>query len=121
MSDEWGPGDLSKAKTFGWTTIGEEKDGGALELFFGEHPHSRRDDNIYARDDHGNVYGFDGHRPLIDVTFRSYNYLKSSHLSGDEIRKGGQCVILADREPVYGFAAAAWGFGAITNVATIWR
>jgi len=103
MADEWGHGDLEKARSFGWTTIGDEKDSGALELFWGEHPHSRSDNNIYARDDHGNIYGFNGHRPLIDITFRSYNYLKESHLSGDEIRKAGLCTILVDREPVYSF------------------
>ncbi len=101
-SDQWGAGDLSKARPFGWSKIGEN-DQGALELFWGEHPHSRSDNNCYARDDHGNVHGFDGHRCLIDVTLRSHNYLKESEMSGDEIRKAGQCIILADREPIYGF------------------
>lgn len=102
MSEQWGHGDLSKAKTFAWTKLGEE-DHGVVELFIGEHPHSRSDNTIYGRADSGIVYGFDGHRILIDVQLRSYNYLKESELSGDEIRKGGECAILADREQVYSF------------------
>jgi hypothetical protein len=103
MSEEkWGIGDVSKARSFGWTRIGE-KDHGALEVLYGEHPHSTSDNRLYARDDHGTIYDFDGHRILIDVVIRSYNYLKESDLSGDEVRKGGNCQILADREPIYGF------------------
>lgn len=40
--DQWGPGDLEKAHSIGWTTIGDEKDSGTLELFWGEHPHVSR-------------------------------------------------------------------------------
>ena len=100
--DKWGAGDLSKAHDCGWTKLGEN-DHNTLQLFWGEHPHNRSDNNLYARDDRGTIHDFDGHRVLIDVVVRSYNYLKESHLSGDEIRKGGNCEILADREPIYGF------------------
>lgn len=100
--NEWGIGDPAKATSWGFTTLGQ-KDGGALEVLWGEHPHARSDNKMYARSDDGIIYDFDGHRVLVDVQFRSYNYLKQSSLSGDEVRKGGTCVILADREPVFEF------------------
>ena len=102
MADEWGIGDPAKARSLGSTTIGEERER-PLELLWGEHPHSRSDNNLYARDSYGTIFEFDGHRVLIDVTLRSYNYLKESYLSGDEIRRGGRCVLSADREPVFAF------------------
>lgn len=102
MGEEWGIGDISKASSHGWTTLGEN-DNGVLEVLYGEHPHSRNDNRYYARDDHGTIYEFDGHRILVDVQIKAHNYLKESYLSGDQIRKGGECVILSNREPVYSF------------------
>jgi hypothetical protein len=51
----------------------------------------------------GDVVGFDGHRVEIDVLIETRNYLKQSHYSGDEVRKGGSCKILADGEVVFEF------------------
>lgn len=102
MTEKWGIGDPAKADSWGWTTIGD-KDHGALEVLWGEHPHSTSDNKMYARSDDGHIFDFDGHRILIDVQLHSYNYLKESHLSGDQVRKGGECIILADRIPIYSF------------------
>lgn len=86
MSDQWGVGNKSNEKAFDKTKLG----GGEVELIFGEHPHSRRDNNIYARTSDGTIYDFDGHRRLIDISITSSNYLKESDMSGDQIRK--QCI-----------------------------
>jgi hypothetical protein len=98
-SPKWGEGDTANIKPFGKTFMGNEE----VQLFHGEHPHSRNDNNTYARTKQGYIYGFDGHRVLIDITFKTNNYLKSSGISGDEIRKSGECIISADREPIYAF------------------
>ena len=105
MSDEqkWGFGNPADPKPFARTILGTADRGRPIDLIFGEHPHSRRDDNIYARGEHGDINPFDGHRVLIDVSLRSSNYLKESHYSGDEIRKGGSCEISADGVVVFEF------------------
>lgn len=90
MSDQWGPGNRVNDKAFETTKVGET----LVELFFGEHPHARSDNNIYARFPSGTVEGFDGHRLLHEIKFRDYNYLKESHLSGNQVRKGGTCEII---------------------------
>lgn len=83
-------GETSTApKPFDRVAVGET----AVDLLFGEHPHSRRDNNIYARFPDGRMEGFDGHRVLCTVLFQDYNYLKTSGLSGNEVRKGGTCTI----------------------------
>lgn len=88
MSDQWGVGDQADAKAFDTVPEGE--------LIFGEHPHSRRDDNIYLRRPSGEIIPFDGHRRLIDVDIKSSNYLKESEYSGDEIRKSVTGSIIVD-------------------------
>lgn len=98
-NDLWGPGDQVDAVGFDRTLLGKD----AIELFFGQHPHSRRDNNIYARTASGTVFEFDGHRILIDFVIRSENYLKTSDLSGDEIRKGGTGKIYFNGKQVYEF------------------
>lgn len=105
MSDEkWGIGDIAKAQSWGFVKMGDADSKQApVELLYGEHPHSRSDNNVYARFPDGHITGFDGHRILIDVSIRSSNYLKDSHLSGDEIRKGGRCVLYADGVAIYEF------------------
>lgn len=85
-SDQWGVGNQADAKAFDKTKVYNTE----VELIFGEHPHSRRDDNIYARYPDGHIEEFDGHRRLIDINIQSRNYLKESGLSGDQIRK--ECV-----------------------------
>lgn len=90
---QWGYGSGAKGlngepmKPFG---ISRMDDGTPFDLVLGEHPHSRSDDNIYARFADGRVEAFDGHRILHRVELRTFNYLKCSGLSGNEVRKGGQ-------------------------------
>ena len=79
MGELWGVGNQADAKAF--DTIAEG------DLIFGEHPHSRRDDNIYLRRPDGDIIPFSGHRRLIDIDIKSSNYYKDSEYSGDEIRK----------------------------------
>jgi hypothetical protein len=97
--DKWGIGDPTKAQPHGHTTLGKHP----VELLWGEHPHSRSDNCVYARTESGTIYEFDGHRVLLEITFKQYNYLKESELSGDQIRKGGTCAIFADGEQIYEF------------------
>ncbi len=94
--DKWGPGnDAKTAKAF--ATCSMHRPGSKdFELVHGEHPHSRCDNNTYARFPDGRMEPFDGHRVLIEVAVSTYNYLKTSELSGDEIRKGGQLSIKFD-------------------------
>jgi hypothetical protein len=102
MSDnEWGFGDPEKARHIGWSALGENRR--PIELLYGEHKHSYNDNRFYAKTGHGEIFEFDGHRVLIDVEIKSHNYLKESHLSGDQIRKGGSAVIKFDGEPVFEF------------------
>jgi hypothetical protein len=81
MTDKWGPGD--KFKSFDTVLV----DKSIMELGFGEHPHSRSDNNMYVRTPGGDIIGFDGHRVLVKVVVESSNYMKQSELSGDEVRK----------------------------------
>lgn len=85
----WGVGKKTNEKAFATTYVGKEK----VDLIFGEHPHSRQDDNVYARWESGRIEGFRGHSLLHEITFKDYNYLKESHYSGDQVRKGGECSI----------------------------
>lgn len=102
--DEWGPGERAATeKAFDVTTVGEGERREVVELVFGEHPHSRQDNNIYARWPDGRIEGFDGHRVLVDVQITSYNYLKSSGLSGNEVRKGGTAKISFNGRVVHSF------------------
>jgi len=98
MSDQWGAGDPAKWRDVGMIGLGKRQH----RLVFGEHPHSRSDNTFYAIVDDQPVE-FDGHRALIDVRITSRNYLKESHFSGDEIRKGGSGEILADGEVIHSF------------------
>lgn len=94
--EHWGPGspeEIKQARRFEQGYLGEDPSdaGQQYALFFGAHPHSRRDDNTYAEmKEGGAVYGFNGHRVQIRVELQTHNYLKESELSGDEIRKGGE-------------------------------
>lgn len=104
MSEQkWGYGNPEDKEPWGTAIMGNAQNGRPLELLWGEHPHSRSDNNLYARDKHGTIHEFDGHRILIDVTLKSNNYLKESHYSGDEIRRGGDGLIFADGVQVYEF------------------
>ena len=83
----WGAGKeaASKPKPFDTVKIGTMD----YELIHGEFPHSRRDNNTYARskDNPERIYDFDGHRLPFKIEIEESNYLKSSGISGDEIRK----------------------------------
>lgn len=98
--DSWGAGNKAEDKPFDRQSF---QSGEEFDLIFGEHPHSRQDNNVYARLKGGSVVGFDGHRPRVDFEFRSYNYLKSSYYSGDQIRAGGNAVLKFNDKPVYSF------------------
>ena len=103
MFDAWGFGNADLARPCGTAYLGDYQ-GTKAQLFFGEHPHSRSDNNLYAKGPGDTIYAFDGHRVLLDIVFKSRNYLKESGLSGNEIRKAITCTILADGEPVYSFS-----------------
>lgn len=74
-----------------------------VDLLHGEHPHTRRDESVYARFPDGQIEGFDGHRFLCEIHLRDFNYLKTSDLSGNEVRRGGSCKILINNLVVFTF------------------
>lgn len=83
---------------------GKLQDGTSYGLFHGEKPHSTRDNNYYASFADGEEpVAFDGHRIRTKVEIEESNYLKSSELSGDEIRKACTARIYFNDELVYGF------------------
>lgn len=96
--DQWGAGDRSNWSNHGFVMVGAER----RPLIYGEHPHSRSDNRHYVEMD-GEAVGFDGHRILIGVEITASNYLKGSHYSGSEVRKGGSGKITADGEVVFEF------------------
>lgn len=103
IEDAWGPGRPEKWRDHGIILLGDERRR-ECKLIYGEHPHSRSDNRHYAIcADESEPIGFSGHRPLVDVNFRSYNYLKDSYYSGSEIRKGGRCDILINDYQCYEF------------------
>ncbi len=95
--DKWGYGAPEDPKPF--DTI--QLHGRPYDLIFGEHPHSRSDNNIYALSPSGNIEAFDGHRICWRVEIEEHNYLKQSELSGDEIRKGGSVKLYVDGECIF--------------------
>jgi hypothetical protein len=99
MSDEWGVGNNTEEKAFAMAKVGSK----LVELILGEHPHSRSDNNIYARWPSGRIDGFDGHRIIVKVEIEEENYLKQSELSGDEIRRGGVGKISFNGVQIYEF------------------
>ena len=94
----WGAGERTKWSGHGTVSVS----GADYPLIYGENPHSRSDNRHYALMG-GEPVGFDGHRILIGLAFESRNYLKTSHLSGSEVRKAGTCRITADGEQVFEF------------------
>lgn len=98
-TEQWGPGEPSR-----WRFFDEgELYGKHYRLFFGAHPHSRNDNDTYALFDDGHVEEWAGHRVRTKIVIEEENYLKESELSGDEIRRGGNCTISFNDRPVYGF------------------
>lgn len=99
MADEWGVGNQVDAEPWGTAKVGSTP----VALIWGQHPHSRSDNKIYARFPSGKVEAFDGHRLPARVEIEESNYLKTSEMSGDEVRKGGECRIFLNGVQVYGF------------------
>lgn len=97
MSEKWGVGNRKDEKAFATVKVGDED----VELIHGEHPHSRADNKIYARFKDGSVEGFDGHMMLVGFRYEPSNYLKTSGLSGNEVRKGGQFVVTVNGRDIY--------------------
>lgn len=82
---KWGVGKEANSKPFDTAIIHGQK----YDLIFGEFPHSRRDDNMYARSQENpeEIVGFDGHRLPFKIVIEEKNYIKRSGLSGNEVRK----------------------------------
>lgn len=100
MSDnEFGVGTAGNAKAFGTAVIGDE----IVDLIFGDHPHSRSYNNIYARFADGIIEPFSGNRVLISIRIHETNYLKQSGLSGNDVRPGGSAGIFFNGVQVYEF------------------
>lgn len=107
----WGAGSeefIRNARSYATTYLGNFSDPSKpprkLELFHGEHPHSRSDNSEYARYPDGTAEGFSGHRILVDIVIRSGNYLKDSHLSGSEIRRSAYAEIHFNGRLVYTYS-----------------
>ena len=102
-SPQWGVGDQAGSEPIGQQVVG----GRVVDLILGEHPHTRQDGTTYARfrgrDSGGEVVGFSGHYRRTGVRVEEYNYLKTSHLSGDEVRRGCKATISIDGVDVYEF------------------
>lgn len=95
--EQWGIGNAAQEKAFDTVKMGDK----TLELIHGDHPHSRRDNSTYARTENGKIIGFDGHRRPFKIEIEEYNYLKSSGLSGDQIRKSCRVKIFCDGVQVF--------------------
>lgn len=111
--DAWGPGDKVDAKAYDTVDVGG---GRKLELFFGQHPHSRRDNNTYARDESGDVTGWDGHRAPVEISVREHSYLKSSGLGGSEWRKACRTDVTISGVHVYTLGAGRDWLYALTRL-----
>ena len=98
--ERWGVGDAASAKAFAKSKF---QNGQEFELIHGDHPHSRQDNTTYARLESGAIEDFSGHVYPVKMEFEEYNYMKSSGLSGDEIRKGGEAKIFVAGVQVYSF------------------
>lgn len=94
---KWGVGNATQKKAFDTVKMKDEN----LELIFGENPHQRQDNNIYARTENGSIYGFAGHRRPFKIEIEEYNYLKSSEFSGSQIRKSCIVKIFCDGVQVF--------------------
>lgn len=97
--ERWGVGKEGNSKAFDTVKIGDEE----FDLIHGEYPHSRQDNTTYARHkkypDH--ITGFSGHRIPFKIEIEEYNYLKSSGLSGDKIRKGCIGKLFLDGQQIF--------------------
>jgi hypothetical protein len=101
MAEErWGVGNQADSKAFGYAKVGKQR----VDLIHGEHPHSRRDNTTYARWPNGDIEGFNGHRIQTRVEVETHNYLKTSGLSGNEVRRSATCKIWLNDFLAYTFS-----------------
>lgn len=110
--EQWGVGDQADAKAFDTIKLGNRE----AELIFGQYPHSRQDNNVYARFPNGRIEEFSGHRRPVEILIEESNYLKESDLSGDEIRMGGKYVVKLAGVAVDGGFSRHWD-RAMTRIA----
>lgn len=95
--DKWGVGSAADSQAIGKATVGDL----SVELIWGEHPHSRNDNKMYARFPDGSIEAFSGHRVQVRVEVETSNYMKTSYLSGDEVRRACVARIFFDGRQVY--------------------
>lgn len=92
-NEGWGPGNAAATlPAFRKVTIGNIQ----AELIHGDYPHSRQYNATYIRLPSGSVEGFNGHYVCWGVQIETRNYLKTSGLSGNEVRKGGSIKLTVD-------------------------
>lgn len=108
-SEQWGPGPAADWR-FWADGVQKFRDGTGFRLLHGRYPHTRRPNTTYAMiDGHDEPVGFDGHAVRTDIEIEEYNYLKSSSLSGDQVRAGCQLRVKMNDRLVYarGFRKSA--------------
>lgn len=95
----WGVGRDAGSKAFDTIKLGDSE----FDLIFGEYPHSRQDNNTYARNKKypEDITEFNGHRLPFKIEINEYNYLKDSSLSGSEIRKGCAGKLFLDSQQIF--------------------
>lgn len=95
--DQWGPGDREQWKDHGTVLL----DGQQEKLIYGEHPHSRNDNRHYVLLHGDKPVAFSGHRICTRVEIVEANYLRSSGISGSEVKSGGEARIYFDDHLIY--------------------
>lgn len=91
MNNEYGP-----FRAFSKVPIGKD----TWDLCFGESPHQVNENNMFAKTGDA-VIPFDGHRIPFKIEIEEFNYVKSSGLSGDQIRKGCTAKLYVSGELAY--------------------
>ena len=92
--------DTPNLSSWGKVKIGNEE----CSLFYDQNNfHSIQTSREYIDYGRKELVPFDGHRYRWKVVIEEYNYLKESHISGDEIRKGGICKLFVNDTQVYEF------------------
>ncbi len=102
----FGVGDKADAKASRTQRFGT---GESFEIIYGQHGHSYSSTTWYARFPDGSIEEFDGHHVRHKIEIWEENYLKSSGLSGNEIRKLCGLKIWIDDELAYeGAGGRTW-------------
>lgn len=110
MTDKWGPGPKSKWRRSDSALVGDK----SFPLYYGEHPHGRRDDSLYValHGDDG-VVAFSGHRVCTRLDISEYNYATAG-IAGPEVKQGCALRVYMNNRLVFGQffrgaqAAAIW-------------